>query len=252
METQYAARQLRVESECLAGRLDEVPKCLEDVFARMKKDRVTELAKKDFLIKELGVKWFKKTVGMRNKAAKRKHLISQEMRVSARLLDNLQLLKPDIDNMWDFLKPSLFDTVVTGVQMTAGHDAEQEKFDVASVALKLGHRLNKMAAFKKSFAGKKSDEKGQKEAKEFMELMTEEWAESVSLAALNTLSEKKYNRAVELPQAIELKALSDYLKVSLETITDTTSFRMVQKLLMTRLLTYNKRRPGEIEAMMLV
>jgi hypothetical protein len=73
----------------------------------------------------------------------------------------------------------------------------------------------------------------------------------VSSTAVSNLDHRKYDKIVDLPQATDLQKLSTYLTQNLLQITevnDASGMKAAQELLMIRLLTFNKRRPMEVEA----
>lgn len=242
-----------IESESLKGDYCGMDEELKNVVSHMAKDTITLAAKNDPLIVELGISWVHKTYRMKQRPARR-HLISQKMRECGRLLQCLRASGQGTGiSMSDFIKPGSFDVVIAAVAETAQWQSASASYATPSMALKLGHNLRKLAAIKTTRAIKSDDEVSRVEAQLFVELMDKEYQEKVSSAALTNLSERKFNTVKTLPTSDDLKKLSDYLTAGIQAALSSTGtmtpqeFKSLQ-LVMTRLLTFNRRRPMEVES----
>ncbi|XP_033640233.1 uncharacterized protein LOC117300650 isoform X1 [Asterias rubens] len=255
-------RSLKMESDVLLKKCEGATTFVRSVLESMKDDDITHICKKDPLIIELGNSRGRKCCGM--DARKGRHYVAQEMRQAARLLQNLRTLdsngKHSID---EFLTPDEFDTVIRGVQMTAGQSEQScqdlsvrtEPMDRPSLALKIGHSLSKLGAIKRYQALMQQNKLKELEADRFLTLKEAEWPEKVSSEALTTMSQRKINKVVELPVAADIQKFSSFLREEImrtikqikENGPSASLYRRCQELVLARLITFNKRHAGEVE-----
>ena len=109
-----------------------------------------------------------------------------------------------------------------------------------------------MIAIKIALSGMSGDLHSIKEAKLLLESMRTMWSTRVTKLARVVLDERKFNRPVNLPKAEDIQMLAKYLKKRVEELNlNDTSYRnyaSVVETVMARLLLYNRRRSGELEA----
>ena len=83
--------------------------------------------------------------------------------------------------------------------------------------------------------------------------MKMEWSSKVTKLARCTLNERHFNRRQPLPKPADLSKLAAFITHELKTANyaqkNPENFRRIVMLTETRLLMYNKRRSGELEAM---
>ena len=144
---------------------------MKTVLVGMKNDEITDTARNDPLIIQLGNGHARRCFGM--DPQKRRHYVSHEMRNVARLLINIRSLHPSDDEaqLETFISPKYFDTVVEAVHLTAGQIAQKSISHASddlehrpSVALKIGHSLGKLAAVKRCQALRQDDSKRENDA----------------------------------------------------------------------------------------
>eukprot|EP00057_Strongylocentrotus_purpuratus_P015041 XP_011669515.1 PREDICTED: uncharacterized protein LOC100890715 isoform X2 [Strongylocentrotus purpuratus] len=256
-ETTISAGQIKLESDLLLDKGSGASAYVKEVLATMKDDDITMIVKNDPLIIQLGNREGRKCTGVDSQ--KRKHYVSQEMRRVGRLLQNLRMLDHNGQSTLDqFIKPKNFDRFIEAVQITAGSGESKESSP--SLALRLGNVISKAAMIKKCMALRMYDDnptsskEREQEAKNFMTLKNAEWAEKVSCEALNTMAKRKYEKVVELPLSDDLKKFSEFLQQEIEAcedLTDPTTYRRCETLVLARLTTFNKRRGGEMEQLKL-
>jgi hypothetical protein len=153
-------------------------------------------------------------------------------------------------SMSDFLEPQHFKCVLKAVQKVAG--GTEESYKTPSNALKSGHHIKEMCAIKETFSIIAKDKDGMESAAQFLTLVKSNWAVEISTLACATLSERRYNTVVELPTPQDIAKLSSYLQneeVKIRKIETAGEFRRACEVVQARLTSYNKRRPGEIEAL---
>ncbi|XP_053724141.1 uncharacterized protein LOC128760622 isoform X2 [Synchiropus splendidus] len=174
-----------------------------ELLGQMRKDNIASVVRNDFLLLQLAQSLFNKHGSDPTKA----EYIRTKVREMGRLLITLKE-KYSIFAFDDAVKPGNFDKVIGAVKSVAGYDEEKHSYSIPSLALKLGHSLNKMADIILCRAISAEDEVLIKATERFKQLCTEEWSGQVSHAGLTTLSYAKFNKPslgeIEGPDVLEL------------------------------------------------
>jgi hypothetical protein len=220
-----------------------------EVLARMKKDDIGNTAKTDKLILKLGEAGLKKNV---KNALRRGTYTSCKMRICARALHEVRTIVDNNNADWEeVIKPKYFHASVKAAMKISG--ATEETLDHPSNALKIGYHLKEMADLKETSALVEGDAEKTKEAANFKILLEKNWCSEVSAMAVNTQSERRFNKKINLPLPNDLQALTDHIIKESELCKKSSLTREVYRrtvqLCQARLLLYNKRRPGELEAL---
>nr|XP_022330999.1 uncharacterized protein LOC111129143 isoform X1 [Crassostrea virginica] len=231
-----------------------------EVIPCMKRDSTAEVALHDDLIVGLGDVWLMKNVDNKRK---RKYYSSFHMRLVSRLLQELRKKKDQ--PLWSFqeaLAPANFDLFVESALACGYSDSSQLEDDELhhpSTPIKIGFDITRLAGLKLALSIKMSDEVGRKEATDFLQLLKMEWSTRVNRISRATLAERNFNRRKPLPDPEDIVKLASYLVTELQklendldpVLADGVKFRRVVMLVQSRLLLYNRRRPGELEALSL-
>lgn len=256
-QTEYQemnGKELRILSMLDSGRIQsEASKALRlEVFSIMKNDEISNMAQKDILIISLGNLWLLKNIGNQ---LKRKYYTSQRMRDAARLLINLQQQTHSKLTLYDYLTPALFESVVKATLTTASPDFDDdEDLKAPSTAIKLGNDIKRMVGAKWAMSLKSYKQEEVSKCNDFLKLMQLEWSVKVTKMALITLQLRQFSREKSLPHPDDLVNLQNHVKAEVNKLelgqakASLTTFRRAVELCQTRLLIYNKRRSGEIEA----
>ena len=158
----------------------------------------------------------------------------------------------------DCLNPSVFREVTEAVRVVAGFDPVNLTYSTPSLALKIGHSLNKCAKLLKGQAIVTRNTALAKDCDDFVTLSKLEWNDEVSGHALNTLYARKRNTLQLLPITKDIKVLTNFLlekaeecRISLEAGThDGGNFRKcyrdLAELTLARVILFNRRRQGEV------
>lgn len=174
------------------------------------------------------------------------------MRLAGRLL----LLVRETTNlslsMSDFLVPKYFDVFVSCVDK---EESDEYDLDHPSTALKIGFDLCRLASVKLGNSIKSGEEQGRLDASNFLNLMKLEWTVKVTKIAKSTLNERHFNAQKSLPDPEDIAKLAKHITNELtnfdvENMTPD-NYRKGVILSESRLLLYNRRRPGELEALSL-
>uniref|UniRef100_A0AAV2JNT2 Uncharacterized protein n=1 Tax=Knipowitschia caucasica TaxID=637954 RepID=A0AAV2JNT2_KNICA len=163
-----------------------------------------------------------------------------------------------IHSLEEAIKPCNFQNVVQAVQKVAGFDEEKLSYRTPSLALKLGHTLNKICNIIQCRALMAEDDRLVKSAETFSKLYTSKWCELVSHSALNTLSTLKYNKPSTLPFTEDVRTLHQYLQKSADaavgSLTEeatSKTYAELSKVILAQIILFNRRRAGEVSKMLL-
>ncbi|XP_060584452.1 uncharacterized protein LOC132740548 isoform X2 [Ruditapes philippinarum] len=250
---------LTTQSECLAKDLLPIAskRLVKEVFSKMTSDEVGKTVKGDQLIVQLGNQWLEKNVG---NVLKRGIYTSQIMRLVGRFLLNLRKICPQSNiqepSLWQYLKPEYFNDIVNATVLTASPISdEDDSLQAPSNAIKLGYDLKRLLNGKIGLAIMDHDEQSQSDAGKVLKLMDIYWGSRVTKAARVLLDERRYYAEKHLPHPEDILKLNCYLQDSISQLdykkTDKMNFRLVAELIEAKLILYNRRRTGELQAVRL-
>ena len=239
----------------------------------MTADEISKVAQNDPLIVMLGESWLRRNLS--NKL-KRKYYSSQRMRLNARLLIELRKKKEKENSagsqlsdeahqvedadipvpLWDFLVPARFDDVAkAAIDVSLPYFDDEEQLKAPSNAIKVRYDLIRLVNAKWAFIQKN---KGSKEeavnCEVFLQLIKVEWSEKVTRLARSILAERQLHSRKEIPSPDDVQKTVEFIKKELKLISlrkktaSISEFRKLAILVQTRLLIFNKRRSGEIDA----
>ncbi|XP_050505238.1 uncharacterized protein LOC126883628 [Diabrotica virgifera virgifera] len=176
----------------------------DEVFSIMRPDDKSEAVKNDTLICMYG-----ETLLSKHKRKQIINVISNKMRELGRLLITLKK-SYDIKNLFDALKPELFNYLILATKEISGYSVESKSFKSPSLALHTGSNLKtvcdvayKLVLEKKRLPGIEwIDQKIKKiEIKDLRKLIEGHWCNELSSLALKTLKEKHWEKPLQLPLA---------------------------------------------------
>lgn len=140
----------------------------------------------------------------------------------------------------DLLKPSFFDAF----RLTVLKIRTENK----QAAFTLGPCIRKLCLLNISDAIKHGDKARREYSKDFLDLYNAEWTETVSSSTIRMQQDAKVNRKVLLPLAADLDKLTKYIEKEMQ---HKQVFTRLQKLVMTWLILFNKRRPAEVAGLLI-
>ena len=243
----------------------------KEVFPIMIKDEVGIEAQKDLLIVALGETWFR---NCEDNEIKRKYYASQHMRLASKLLLNARKLahptngsrNTSVGQIWDFIRLAYFEVLVKASLETSLPDIDDEdELKSPSNAIKLKYDLIRLAETKKLLSGIEYDKnrddgkwkRYKEEAQDFVDAIKTKWSEKVTRHARKLLAERRLNKVQNLPKPEDIQQLGTYLVQQLDSFTlkpeDTnwSAYRNIVQYVQTRIVTYNKKRSEEVEAIKL-
>ncbi|XP_065936953.1 uncharacterized protein [Magallana gigas] len=252
--SKYCLSEKKSQNPVQKGRLLlPIRKCQDGLFKKvlltMRDDEVKVIIQSDPRILDYGRRLFEKHGHEPHKT----QYISQKLREVGRLLFACKLSK-DIQCLDEALLSKNWDILIQNVRTIAGFDEESHTYTSPSLALKIGHSLQKCARYMRSDGIKENDRAKIEEADRFLTLYETEWTNDISGHALTSLSEKKYNKPLLLPVVKDVVKLNNYLAKEVETVCekivvqfDMSLYAKMAQLCLAQLILFNRRRSGEAE-----
>ena len=217
----------------------------------MNQDKVVFEIRNDWCIMELGKHMYRK-YGLK---LRMHEYIRQRMRELGRLLVCAKEITP-LRSINELTLPANFMHTVHAVKRVGGYNPDTDTYKIASIALKLGHSLNKIAMILESQATMKGDEDKAKEARNFQKIYHSRWHEYISASALRTLTEAKWNAPQLLPLTEDVKLLHSYLdekeqhcRQELLKVPSAQTWSGLTKVTLAQIILFNRRREGEVSRM---
>ncbi|KAL6476254.1 hypothetical protein MHYP_G00147530 [Metynnis hypsauchen] len=219
----------------------------------MKQDEIASVVRNDFCILQLAQSFFNKHG---NDSTKYEY-IRQKLREIGRFL---MILRSDssIYSIEKTVKPANFSKVIQAVKKVSGYDEERSCYQTPSLALKLGHTLQKVCEIIHCRAVMAEDEELIKSTETFKKLYTTKWSEMISHTALNTLNEAKFNKPSTLPFTHDVQLLHKHLETTADAASQNLkkapspqSYAKLAKTTLARIIVFNRRHAGEVSKMQL-
>ena len=130
----------------------------------MNQDNIAVAVKKDPCLLKYGYRLFKKVEKVISQ-----HLSRQKLRELGRLLLEVNKSKP-VKTLRDLIKPGEYNLVVNATGCLAGLNEETGKYQIPSLARKVGHSLHSLAMYLKSEGLKENDKQAVQDADDFAAL----------------------------------------------------------------------------------
>ncbi|KAF0044101.1 hypothetical protein F2P81_003259 [Scophthalmus maximus] len=219
----------------------------------MKQDEIASIVRNDLSIIQFAQSLYNK----HGQDPTKHEYLRQKLREVGRLL---LCLRTDfsVQNLEEAVKPANFQRVVQAVKKVAGFDEEKASYLTPSLALKLGHALQKICDIVHCRALMAEDQELIRSTEIFKKLQMSKWSELVSHRALNTLSDAKYNKPSTLPFTEDVQTLHRYLDKSAESsfcnlkeTATTQNYAQLAKVTLAQIIVFNRRRAGEVSKMRL-
>ncbi|KAL6467417.1 hypothetical protein MHYP_G00252210 [Metynnis hypsauchen] len=221
------------------------------LISSMNQDRVALAVRNDQCIIDFGKHLYNKY----GSQVKMQEYMRQKMRELGRLQICTQAVTP-LKCIKDLIRPENFMHAVNAVKQTAGYNKDTNKYASASVAVKLGHSLNRIAMLVESSATIEGDKATAKEASSFQKIYSSRWHEYISATARRTLEEAKWNSPQLLPFTKDVKRLHLYLdeqmyhyRKMLSAEPSSQHWSQLAKVTLTQMMLFNRRREGEVSHM---
>uniref|UniRef100_A0A3B3TG06 Uncharacterized LOC111855400 n=1 Tax=Paramormyrops kingsleyae TaxID=1676925 RepID=A0A3B3TG06_9TELE len=236
---------------CMGPTAQGVSAGLHEILRNMNDDELLLTIKADPYIIKLGEYFYNKLGADSGKHA----YVRLKMREVGRLLIQAKKATP-LRRMEDFVDPSNFLHVVTAVKMVCGYDDDKCTFKRPTLAVKLGHSLQKMAFLVSFQAMMDRDSEKADKARDFNEMYTTRWCELLSANTLRTFREDKWNAPLVIPFTEDVKMMHLFLdNKQKSTFNDLSSnatsknWTCLAKVTLSQVVLFNRRREGEVSKM---
>uniref|UniRef100_A0A096LU29 Uncharacterized protein n=1 Tax=Poecilia formosa TaxID=48698 RepID=A0A096LU29_POEFO len=241
----------RVVSHCalLTKNCEGISEEFKNLIGVMVYDNVTETVMENQIILQYGEQMFKKYINH----PKQHEYARQNLRHVARLLLEAQKSTP-MKSFEDFFKPSNFKLVVSAVKVVGQYD----RYNIPSLALKLGYHLQKICNIVQHNAKSIGDTKVVESCKIFLSMYDKKWTKYVSSLALKNIKDMQKKRANKVPSAQDVKHLYYHLETAhhaaekkLRENLCSENFVALARAVLARTILFNRRLPGEVASISL-
>ncbi|XP_028985935.1 uncharacterized protein LOC114843500 [Betta splendens] len=234
-----------------SGPIQKISSGVWKLLGAMRDDDVTSVVRNDVCILQFAQSLFNR----HGQDTTKYEYMRQKLREVGRLL--LCLRKDfSVQNIEDAIRPANFHRVIEGVKKLSGFDEETHSYQTPSLALKLGHILNRIAEIIHWRARMATDENLIKSTETFKRLYRSKWSELLSHSTPNTLSDAKYNKPSTLPFTKDVQKLHQYLEKQSESAfcnlkekATQQNYANLAKVTLAQTVVFNRRRAGEVSKM---
>lgn len=164
-----------------------------------------------------------------------------KLRFLARLLHTVRELSATELSFDEYLRPEYYDTFVAAVLQI--RDANKQ------LALTLGHYIKQLCLLNIAESIKSRNKQMKADSEDFLQLFNSSWTSTVSSATVRMQQIVKLNKAQDLPLTKDLMKITTFIKKDIDkqmTAVRERNYTRLQKLVVTALLLFNKRRPAEV------
>lgn len=162
--------------------------------------------------------------------------IRAKLHFLARLLAQLHVVTNSKRTFSELLSPEFYDAFVESV-LTIRDQNKQ-------LALTLGHYIKQICLLNIAESIKSNNKQFEKQSEKFLKLFNSSWSNTVASSTARLQQKNKLNKTLLLPETSDLQKLTTFINKAL--MSNSTEYTMLQKLIMTALILYNKRRPAEV------
>lgn len=219
----------------------------------MKEDDISAAVRCDFCILQLAQSFFNK----HGQDPTKYDYIRQKLREVGRLLLTLRK-ECSIFTFEEAVRPANFHLVIQAVKKVSGFDEEKHSYRTPSLALKLGHSLQKISDILHCRATMAGDTELEKSTQTFKKLYTAKWSELVSHTALTTLNEERFNKPSTLPFTEDVQRLHQHLEKMADLASENLGkmpspqvYGELCRATLAKIILFNRRRGGEVAKMQL-
>ncbi|XP_037338120.2 uncharacterized protein LOC119224824 isoform X1 [Pungitius pungitius] len=242
----------RLALRCVLETLEDlgISDGFKGIISTMVFDDVTQGIMADGVILQYGEELF----AQQGADPKKHQCIRQNLRQMARLVQEARRTTP-LRKLEDFFLPSAFPHVVSAVNALAGYDPERKTYALPSLAIKLGHNLQKTCAIAEGNAAGRGDAAAAEAARSFLAAYRERWNALVSGAALTSLRETKLAKDKKVPFARDVKRLNSHMEAAhlvaeknLREAPTAENYASLAKVTLARTLLFNRRSVSEVSS----
>lgn len=251
-------KNVQSEAQNLLLRHIKIDENLKDnVFLRMRADKISLVAKSDILICAFGSQYLK--------THREKHfvnVVSRKMRELAKLLQEIKKINPSIKDLFDALKPTNYDTIVAATKVVGKYNSDKDRYESPTFAMNICTSIKQCCNIAILFVLKKhgpymeiNTAEVEADLKTLIQIIDSNWKFDISSQAASDLNTNKWNKVTIVPLATDLKILKEYLGKKSEEAANkikegsfnVSSYIQLLETIYCRILLLNRRRPGELQ-----
>ncbi|KAM3611775.1 uncharacterized protein V6R79_024065 [Siganus canaliculatus] len=245
----------RIVSLCVLDASEDlnITEGLKNILSYMTYNEVTQTIIDDKVILQFGESLYKHY----GSNTKKHEYIRQNLRQIGRLVLEARKITP-LKKLEDFFLPSTFKHVVSAVNVLAGYDAANRRYNIPSLAIKLGYNLQKICGIVEDNAIQNGNKSLAESAQSFLSAYKKRWNKCVSSGALLTLRETKKNTDKMVPFAQDVKLLLFHMEevhlVAEKNLRDSPSaehYAALVKVILARTIIFNRTRTTEVSSITL-
>ncbi|XP_020362082.1 uncharacterized protein LOC109908065 isoform X1 [Oncorhynchus kisutch] len=230
---------------------DGISKGLWKLVNDMTQDEVVDVIKRDKCIIQFGEQHYN-IMGHRRA---NHELIRQKMRELGRLVLKGKHVSP-LTRLEEYIDPANFLHTISAVKAVCGFDSDKNTLKTPSLALKLGHNLQKVADIVSCEARVSGNKKKAQKVEDFKHIYKTCWREYISCHAHKTFEENKFNAPLILTFAEDVKKLHIHLQEKQKTCYSQLSkepnrktWAQLAKVTLSQMTVFNRKRLGDASLM---
>lgn len=219
------------------------------IFPVMRDDIVVNVLRYDRLIIMYGNKMCAKY-----RLQHQHDLIRSNLRVLGRFLMSIKSLNEEITEMASIYDPQYYDDVIRAINDVAGFDEEKQQYRAPSTAYNLGSLVKKIAQLRIVDCIKRKSPQEKQNAEDFLKLLLDDITVTVNKTVIETQTQQKRRKNVNLPLVEDIKKLRDYLNKNItngiEKLNSQFSYQDwigLSEATLISIQLFNRRRAGECE-----
>ncbi|CAM4686021.1 unnamed protein product [Leuciscus chuanchicus] len=220
----------------------------QKIINTMRQDDVSFHIRNDSLICKYGESLY----GKHGRVRSRHQYIAQRMRELGRFMLVAKEMDNTVRGLEDLCAPARFQFVVNVAKRLTQFSPGKNEYGKPSTAVKIGFCLKGAVEVLIGQALMNEDDLSEKKAKKFFELLEKNWRNSVSIAAHQTIQEKRWNKEDDIPLTKNVIALRDHLRMvedearaNLTQQMNLRAYKALNETVLAQVIIFNKRHEGE-------
>ncbi|KAK7491276.1 hypothetical protein BaRGS_00017547, partial [Batillaria attramentaria] len=224
---------------------------LANVMSRLKADDVSCIIRGDRLIMMLAERQYNR----HGHSADQHEHIRRDLRLTARLLQELRKQHGDSNSLSDFMQARNYKDIVRAARACAEFDEMKNCFRHPSVAIKVGQLVQTCAQILRSEANQQGVFQIQDNASRLIQCFSDLWETDVASHARRNTTEKKREKVLMLPATKDVQLLSKHIYAvgakAFEELSkgNISAYGQLRDCTLLALMTFNRRRQGEVSRM---
>ncbi|KAK9976624.1 hypothetical protein ABG768_021829, partial [Culter alburnus] len=221
---------------------------VQKIIHSMQQDHVTSHIRSDEMICAYGDALFAK----KGREESQHRYIAQKLRELGRFMLAAKEIDKRAKTLKDICDPANFKLAIEAARHVSNYDVNKNEYGKPSTAVKIGFSLKGATEAWIGHCLMDSDDKTEKAAKKFKELLESSWSIHVSTNAHSSLEQRRWGKEDTVPLTEDVITLQNYLrkvedeaKAELTERVTTTAYRKLSESLLAQIIVFNKKREGE-------